>query len=120
MHYMHMAPFNLQELASYIQNLNTTDYRVVRFAQAQLWKYTSGAWPTLCVSIMSRVPLPIVFPNGDLNFLQHTRETWNPAMWLASEGWFTLEDVVPVRYFTVFIDVHWKRILSQSGKALNR
>lgn len=110
-------PFCVDDLLNYLENLPRESYNMMRRAEAQVAKrILSTEWDVAADNIVRRIYLPIRIetPNvGSHIILEH----YNPAVWFALKGKYTIANFLADRSLSDFIEGHWRRLLFQFGSA---
>lgn len=107
------VPFCIEDLINHLEGLPWSQPRTVRQLEARRAKQTfSTEWELAADNIVRRIPLPtrIGRPNVGSRL---TLGPWNPAVWFALQGKYTIANFLADRSMLEFIEDHWRRLLFQ-------
>jgi hypothetical protein len=111
------VPLRIRELVSHVEDAPGLGYQVLILPQAQSIKRVfSSEWNLMAQNLFWNIPLPIRMENADTGS-QKVWERFNPAVWFALQGQYTIENFLACRPFWQFIEDHWKRLSSHFGTA---
>lgn len=107
------VPFCIDELVTYLEDLPRPQYNIVCRAEARTARRIFCAeWDAVAEEIICRVALPIrIETPGYESYI--TSEYFNPAVWFALRGKYTIADFLADRSLPRFIEDHLRRLSSQ-------
>lgn len=113
------VPFCVGDFVSYLQDLPKPKYEILRPAEAQVVKRIfSKEWDLAAEKIVRRIPLPVrtETPTARTHIIS---EHYNPAVWFALKGKYTIANFLADRSLKNFIERHWRRLSFQFGNSGN-
>lgn len=113
------VPFCIGDFVSYLQDLPRPQYEILRPAEAQVVKRIfSKEWDLAAEKIVRRIPLPVrtETPTAGPHIIS---EHYNPAVWFALKGKYTIANLLADRSLKNFIERHWRRLSFQFGNRGN-
>lgn len=109
--------FCIDDLVTYLGDLPRPKYGIMRIAEARTAKRIfSVEWDITADNIVSQVPLPVRTDTPGVGSCL-TFQRWNPAVWFALKGKYTITNFLANRSFSKFIEDHWMRLSFQFGPA---
>lgn len=109
--------FCVDDLVTYLQDLPRSQYQILRPAEARVTRRMfTKEWDLVAEKIIWRIPLPIrIETPGYESYI--TLEYFNPAVWFALQGKYTIADFLADRSVPSFIEDHWRRLSLQFGSS---
>lgn len=109
------VPFYVRDLVAYLHNLPRPQYQVLQPWEARVARRMfTKEWDLAAEKIIWRLPLPLRIETP--GFESHIAlEYFNPAVWFALQGKYTIANFLADRSLSRFIEDHWRRLSLQFG-----
>lgn len=109
------VPFYVRDLVAYLHNLPRPQYQVLQPWEARVARRMfTKEWDLAAEKIIWRLPLPLRIETPGLE--SHIAlEYFNPAVWFALQGKYTIANFLADRSLSRFIEDHWRRLSLQFG-----